>query len=577
MTTAEVLTEEQPHSEVLELTGSQLLLELLLNAGVDTIFGYPGGAIMPVYDALYDYQDRLRHVLVRHEQGATHAAEGYARVRGKAGVCMATSGPGATNLVTGIADAMLDSVPMVCITGQVSKSFLGTDAFQETDIIGVTIPITKWNVQVTSAEELLTAIPKAFAVAQSGRPGPVLVDITKNAQFEKITVRASELTRMHTLACRQVVDLSALKQAAGLINSAERPMLLVGHGVLISGAQEELKTFVEKTGIPVASTLLGLSAFPTDHPLYAGMLGMHGNYGPNILTNKADLLIAVGMRFDDRVTGKLAEYARSAKIVHIDIDQAELNKNVQVTAGIVADAKQALRNLLPLVGPRNHAHWISEFHRCQAMEHEKVIAKDLAGREGRPRMSKVINDLSEMTGGEAIVVADVGQHQMATARYYRFKNSDSFLTSGGLGTMGYALPAAIGAAIGRPDKTVVAVIGDGGFQMTLQELGTIAQEQLAVKIVILNNNFLGMVRQWQQLFFDKRYSFVHLDNPNFIKLADAYGIPSKQVDTCGDVPAALEEMWSTPGPYLLEVLVEKEDNVFPMVPAGASVDDIRLE
>lgn len=577
MTSVKALTEERQRTDVVELTGSQLLLELLLNAGVDTIFGYPGGAIMPVYDALYDYQHRLRHVLVRHEQGATHAAEGYARVRGKAGVCIATSGPGATNLVTGIADAMLDSVPMVCITGQVSKAFLGTDAFQETDIIGITIPITKWNVQVTSAEELLTAIPKAFAVAQSGRPGPVLIDITKNAQFERVSVPVSELTRMHTLECRQVVDLSALKHAAELINSSERPMLLVGHGVLISGAQEELATFAEKTGIPVASTLLGLSAFPTDHPLYAGMLGMHGNYGPNILTNKADLLIAVGMRFDDRVTGKLSEYARDAKVVHIDIDRAELNKNVQITAGIVADAKQALRNLLPLVKARSHEQWIAEFNRCHTMEHEKVIAHELAGREGRPRMSKVINDLSEVTDGEAVVVADVGQHQMATARYYRFRNPDSFLTSGGLGTMGYALPAAVGAAIGRPDKTVVAVIGDGGFQMTLQELGTIAQEQLPVKVVILNNNFLGMVRQWQQLFFDKRYSFVHLDNPNFIKLADAYGIPATQVGACGDVRAALEEMWKSPGPYLLEVLVEKEDNVFPMVPAGASVDEIRLE
>jgi acetolactate synthase-1/2/3 large subunit len=577
MKSGEALSEEQEHDEVRELTGSQLLLELLLNAGVDTIFGYPGGAIMPVYDALYDYQDRIRHVLVRHEQGATHAAEGYARVRGKAGVCMATSGPGATNLVTGIADAMLDSIPMVCITGQVSKAFLGTDAFQETDIIGITVPITKWNVQVTSAEELLTAIPKAFAVAQSGRPGPVVIDITKNAQFEKITVPASKLNSSHSLECRQIVDLSALKHAAALINAAERPLLLVGHGILISGAQEELKAFVEKTGVPLASTLLGLSAFPTDHPLYAGMLGMHGNYGPNILTNKADLLIAVGMRFDDRVTGKLSEYARGAKIIHIDIDRAELNKNVQVTAGLVADAKQALHNLLPLVEPRTHDEWLAEFHKCHAMEHEKVIAHDLANRDGRPRMSKVINDLSEVTEGQAIIVADVGQHQMATARYYRFKNPDSFLTSGGLGTMGFALPAAAGAAIGRPDKTVVAVIGDGGFQMTLQELGTIAQEQLAVKTIILNNNFLGMVRQWQQLFFDKRYSFVHLDNPNFLKLAEAYGIPAKQVSACGDVRAAIEEMWNSPGPFVLEVLVEKEGNVFPMVPAGASVDDIRLE
>jgi acetolactate synthase-1/2/3 large subunit len=560
-----------------ELTGAQVLLELLCAAGVDTIFGYPGGAIMPVYDALYDYTDSLRHILVRHEQGASHAAEGYARVTGRAGVCLATSGPGATNLVTGIADAMLDSIPMVCITGQVGKAFLGTDAFQETDIIGITIPITKWNYQVTSAAELLTVIPKAFAVAQGGRPGPVLIDITKNAQFEKIEVRTEQLRRPHHIECRQVVDLSGIRRAAALINSAQRPLLLVGHGVLIAGAQEELRAFAERSGIPVASTLLGLSAFPTDHPLYAGMLGMHGNYGPNVLTNQADLLIAVGMRFDDRVTGKLSGYARSAQVIHIDVDRAELNKNVAATVGLVSDARHALRQLLPLIEAREHPTWREEFAKCHEREIEKVIDGDLAPRDGLPRMSKVINDLNYVTQGEAIVVADVGQHQMATARYTRFKHPNSFITSGGLGTMGFALPAALGAAIAAPDRSVVAIIGDGGFQMTAQELGTIAQQQLSVKVIILNNNFLGMVRQWQQLFFDRRYSEVQMQNPDFVMLAQAFSIPAQRVATCCDVRAALTTMWETPGPYLLEVVVEKEDNVFPMVPAGASVDEIRLE
>jgi acetolactate synthase-1/2/3 large subunit len=576
------MTTAQPHPAsgtlptTRQLTGSQLLLELLLREGVDTIFGYPGGAIMPVYDALYDYQEKIHHILVRHEQGAAHAAEGYARIANKAGVCLATSGPGATNLVTGIADAMLDSIPMVCITGQVSKAFLGTDAFQETDIIGITIPITKWNYQVTSAEELLTIIPKAFAVAQSGRPGPVLIDITKNAQFETLSVDLSSLPEHHTLECRSVVELSALRTAASLLNTAKQPLMLVGHGVLISNAQAELREFMEKTGIPAASTLLGLSALPTTHPLYVGMLGMHGNYGPNILTNEADVIMAIGMRFDDRVTGKLSEYARQAKIIHIDIDPAELNKNVQVAAGIVCDAKQALRALLPLVEQREHPEWLERFSQCHKTEVDAVISKDLAEREERPCMSKVIADLNQVTEGEAIVVTDVGQHQMATARYYGFKNAGSFISSGGLGTMGFALPAAAGAAVADRSRNVVAIIGDGGFQMTLQELGTIAQQGLSVKTIVLNNNFLGMVRQWQQLFFEKRYSFVELTNPNFCMIAEAFGIPAKQVGRCCDVKAALTEMWNTPGPYFLEILVEKEDNVFPMVPAGASVADVRL-
>jgi acetolactate synthase-1/2/3 large subunit len=577
MSTAHILPHDISAPDVQEYTGSRLLLELLKREKVDTIFGYPGGAIMPVYDALYDYREDIQHILVRHEQGAAHAAEGYARASGRVGVCLATSGPGATNLVTGIADAMLDSVPIVCITGQVASSFLGTDAFQETDIIGITVPITKWNYQVTSAEELVSVIPKAFAVARSGRPGPVLIDITKNAQFEKISVDLSKASKGRSFECEHIVELSGLREAARLLNEAKRPLMFVGHGCLISGAHEEVRTFAEKGEIPVASTLLGLTTLPTEHPLHVGMLGMHGNYGPNVLTNHADVIIAVGMRFDDRVTGKLSEYARNAKIIHIDIDPAELNKNVQIAVGIVCDAKQALRALTPLIKRERSQEWFDEFSRCHDREHEKVISRDLAPRDGLPAMSKVIADLGVVTKGEAIVVTDVGQHQMAAARYYPFKKPNTLLTSGGLGTMGYALPAAMGAAVGVPNQRVLAVIGDGGFQMTLQELGTIAQWKLPVKIVILNNNFLGMVRQWQQLFFDKRYSSVEMENPDFLKLAEAYRIPSKQVSRCCDVQAVLAEMWETPGPYLVEVVCEKEENVFPMVPTGAAVADIRLE
>jgi acetolactate synthase-1/2/3 large subunit len=560
-----------------ELSGSQILLELLIREGVDTIFGYPGGAIMPVYDALYDYHDKIKHILVRHEQGAAHAAEGFARSTGRVGVCMATSGPGATNLVTGIADAMLDSVPMVCITGQVARSFLGTDAFQETDIIGITTPITKWNFQVTNAEELLAIIPKAFRVAREGRPGPVLIDITKNAQFEKLTVDLAASTHDVAREASDPIDLSALRSAARLLNEANRPLMFVGQGAIISQAHDEIRAFTEKAEIPVASTLLGLSGLPTRHPLYVGMLGMHGNYGPNVLTNKADVIIAVGMRFDDRVTGKLSEYARQARIIHIDIDPAELNKNVQVEVGIISDARTALRALIPLVKQRSNPTWHSEFLKCYAHETEKVIARDLAHRDGLPTMSKVIADLGVVTRGDAVIVTDVGQHQMATARYYPFTRPRSLLTSGGLGTMGYGVPAAMGAAVGLPGERIVAIVGDGGFQMTLQELGTIRQSDLPVKIIILNNNFLGMVRQWQQLFFDKRYSFVQMDNPNFLTVAAAYDIPAARVSSCSGVHEALRTMWETPGPYLLEVVCEKEENIFPMIPAGAAVGDIRLE
>jgi len=561
----------------MKMSGSAALMQSLLDEGVDTVFGYPGGAIMPAYDALYDFREKLRHVLVRHEQGAAHAAEGYARVTGKAGVCLVTSGPGATNLVTGIADAMLDSVPIVCITGQVHKDLLGTDAFQETDVIGVTMPITKWNYQVTTAEEIPHIISKAFFIAQNGRPGPVLVDITKNAQVAECEYSYTPVTELPNFDPLPALDEQALVRAAEVINSAKKPYLLVGHGVLISKAQNELLAFAEKAGIPMACTLHGLSAVPVTHPLYVGMLGMHGNYGPNVLTNEADVIIAVGMRFDDRVTGSLKNYAVKAKIVHIDIDAAEIDKNLKTCAPLIADAKTALKALEPLIAPAAHEEWLAEFRRCMDAEEEKVIKHGLNPGAGELKMGEVVHILSELTKGEAIVVADVGQHQMMAARYYKFRHPDSYITSGGLGTMGFALPAAIGAKIGAGNRQVIAIIGDGGFQMTCQELGTIAQEQLPVKIVILNNNFLGMVRQWQELFFEKRYSFVDLHNPNFVKLAEAFDIPAKKISVRDELEAGFRTMLDTKGPYLLEVVCEKEQNVFPMVPAGASVTDIRLE
>lgn len=561
-----------------EISGGQILMQCLVELGADTIFGYPGGAIMPVYDALYDFKDKIRHILVRHEQGASHAAEGYARIAGKAGVCLATSGPGATNLVTGIADAMSDSVPIVCITGQVGKWFLGTDAFQEIDIIGITMPITKWNFQVTDPAEIPLAIAKAFAIAESGRPGPVLIDITKNAQIEKTRYIPGSCTKLKPKFGNLLpIDRKDIFDAADLINNAKQPFLLAGHGILISKAQDALKKFVEKTGIPIASTLLGLSAFATDHPLYVGYLGMHGNYGPNILTNEADVIIAVGMRFDDRVTGNLAKYAPNAKVVHIDIDEAEVNKNVRTAVGIVADAKVALESLLPLMEDHRHENWVARFRACDEKEKIKVIDNDIHPTAGKLKMSEVVNVLSDKTNGEAIVVADVGQHQMAAARYYRFKKTDSFVTSGGLGTMGFALPAAMGTVVAAPDRTNVVIVGDGGFQMTLQELATIAQEKMPIKIMILNNEYLGMVRQWQELFFDRRYSFVHMDNPDFVAMANAFRIPAELVEKREDLSAAMDRMLNSPTPYLLDIRVEQEQNVFPMVPAGASVAEIRLE
>lgn len=560
----------------MKLSGSEILMQSLEAAGVDTIFGYPGGAIMPVYDALYDHRKTIRHVLVRHEQGAAHAAEGYARMLGKPGVCLATSGPGATNLVTGIADAMMDSVPIVCITGQVFAHLVGTDAFQEADVIGITTPITKWNYQITSADEIAQVIAKAFYIASTGRPGPVVIDITKNAQIETTDYHTVKKVHIPSYKPAKYVNKSRLKLAATLLNNAQRPMLLIGHGVLIAKAEKHLIALAEKTGIPVAATLHGLSAFPNSHKLFVGLVGMHGRYGTNMLTNKADVIVAIGMRFDDRVTGRVADYAKQAKIVHIDIDAAELNKIVQSFLPINADAKKALLNLIPLIKKNNHQQWLSEFRRHDDIEHEKVTRKELASENNRIKMAQVIHLLSDKTKGKSALVVDVGQHQMIAARYYKYQTPESYITSGGLGTMGFALPAAIGAKIAKPSREIIAVIGDGSFQMTIQELATIAQEKLPLKILVLNNNFLGMVRQWQEMFFDKRYSFVDLKNPDFIQVAKGFYIDGERVEKYSELDKALDRFLQAKNAYLLEVRVEKEANVFPMVPAGAACDEIVL-
>lgn len=560
-----------------KISGSEVLLRSLIEEEANIIFGYPGGAIMPVYDALYHYADRLNHILVRHEQGAIHAAQGFARVTGKAGVVFATSGPGATNLVTGLADALIDSTPLVCITGQVFAHLLGTDAFQETDVVNTTIPVTKWNVQVTEAKDIAPAVAKAFYIANSGRPGPVLVDITKNAQNEMIEeAEYVKCTGIRTYRPKPALQMAQVDAAAAIINTAKRPYILAGQGILLSGAVEELKTFSEKTGIPVACTLLGLGSFPTDHPNYVGFLGMHGNYGPNLNTNECDVLIAIGMRFDDRVTGNVSKYAKQAKVIHLEIDKAEINKIIRADIAVHADAKEGLQALIAKCNKNQHASWIDSFTKLNKIEYEKVTVKEF-NPTGELTMAETIHHLSDFTNGEAVVVTDVGQHQMTTSRYYKYKNPRTNVTSGGAGTMGFALPAAMGAKIGAPEKQVVAVIGDGGYQMTVQELGTIMQYKIPVKIVVLNNNFLGMVRQWQQLFHGKRYSFTEMQNPDFVKLAEAYSIPARKVTERKDLQGAIKEMLDAKTPYFLEVLVGKEDCVFPMVPAGQGVSDVLLE
>jgi len=559
-----------------KISGAESVIRSLLAEDVTTIFGYPGGAIMPIYDALYDFKDDVNHILVRHEQGAIHAAQGFARASGKTGVVFATSGPGATNLITGLADALIDSTPVVCITGQVASHLLGTDAFQETDVIGISMPVTKWNIQVTKADEIPAAIAKAFYIASTGRPGPVLVDITKDAQFGLMDFQYEKCTKFRSYQPHPTINEELIKHAAELINQAKKPYLLIGQGILLSEAEQELLNFVEKSGIPVASTLLGLGAFPASHPNYVGYLGMHGNYAPNVLTNECDVLIAVGMRFDDRVTGDVSRYAKQAKVIHIDIDKAELNKIIKAEIAIQADAKDGLKLLTDFIEERNHTEWIAEFRRLEQLEIDEVIADAIHPEGPELKMSEVVNLISETTKGDAIIVTDVGQHQMITSRYFKYDFPKTNITSGGLGTMGFALPAAIGAKLGAPEKEVIAIIGDGGFQMTIQELGTIMQFNIAVKIVILNNNFLGMVRQWQQLFFDRRYSFTDIKNPDFLTIAKGYGIEGKKVEDRSELKLNLTNLLSNSKSYLLEVIVEQEENVFPMVPTGASVSEILL-
>jgi len=563
---------------VKNISGAEAVIRCLIKENVDVLFGYPGGAIMPVYDELYKFQDKVHHILTRHEQGATHAAQGYARSSGKVGVAIATSGPGATNLVTGIADAQIDSTPMVCITGQVASSLLGSDAFQETDIIGISTPVTKWNYQITKASEISEIFAKAFYIAKSGRPGPVLIDITKDAQFELIeSFEYKKCKNIRSYFSVPETDPESIKNAAELINKAKKPFIVWGQGVILGNAESEFIKFIEKTGIPAAWTILGLSAVPTEHPLNVGMVGMHGNYGPNVLTNECDLLIAVGMRFDDRVTGNLNSYAKQAKIIHFEIDPAEVNKNVIADVAVLGNVKDTLNDILKFLDKNNHKDWIAKFGEFYEIEFDKVIDKEYNKKSGGLSMAEVIKSINDNTNGESILVTDVGQHQMVACRYTKFNQSKSNITSGGLGTMGFALPAAFGAKIGDPDREVIAVIGDGGFQMTIQELGTIFQSEAAVKIVILNNNFLGMVRQWQQLFFDKRYASTEMINPDFVAIAKGYFIEAKKVEKREKLNDEIKKMIEHKGPYLLEVIIEKEDNVFPMIPSGSSVSDVRLE
>ena len=579
----EILTAQQSSTETSSsvertISGGEALLDALLHEGVSTIFGYPGGAIMPIYDSLYDYRDRLNHILVRHEQGAIHAAQGYARTSGDVGVVFATSGPGATNLVTGLADAQIDSTPLVCITGQVFAHLLGTDAFQETDVINITTPITKWNYQVTDATEIPSVIAKAFYIAKSGRPGPVVIDITKNAQLQKFSYSGyTPCDHIRSYRPKPVVRKDYIEKAAALINGAKKPFVIFGQGVILGEAEMEFRSFIENGGFPAAWTILGLSALPTDHPQNVGMLGMHGNYGPNLLTNECDVLIAIGMRFDDRVTGRLDKYAKQAKVVHLDIDPSEIDKNVKAEVPVWGDCKETLPLLTALINKRTFPEWLKEFQDCHIQEVETVIQDELNPKSAVLTMGEVIRELNELTLGDAVIVTDVGQHQMVACRYAKFNNTRSNVTSGGLGTMGFALPAAIGAKFGALDRTVVAIIGDGGFQMTLQELGTIMQTGIQVKIIILNNHFLGMVRQWQQLFHEKRYSFVNIESPDFVQVAKGYHIHGASVSERKDLRSAISKMLEHDGSYLLEVHVGKENNVFPMVPQGCGVAEIRLK
>ena len=560
-----------------KITGAEAILRSLAEEGVDTIFGYPGGAIMPIYDKMYEQDHKIKHILVRHEQGAAHAAQAYAQVSGKPGICFATSGPGATNLLTGITNANLDSIPTIFITAQVPSHLLGSDAFQETDMVSLSMPVTKWNYQVTKAEEIPDAIAKAFLFATTGRPGPVLLDITKDAQVNMLDYRYKKIKSIRSYNPVPKLKEEDLEEAIKMIKEAKKPMLFAGHGILLSNGEKELHAFMEKTHIPTAVTLLGKSVIPEDNPWYVGMLGMHGNYAPNILTNEADLIIAAGMRFDDRVTGDLKRYAVKAKIIHIDIDEAELNKNVRADLAINTDIREFFKAITPKLNYKSSGEWLEEFENLYKVEYEKVIAPECKPDEGKIRSGEAINVLSEKTKGEAVVVTDVGQNQMFAARYYKFKNPNSLITSGGLGTMGFGLPAAMGAQVGAPDKTVVLFAGDGGFQMTFQELGTIFQYNLPVKMMILNNNFLGMVRQWQDLFMDKRYAETNMPTPDFPKLAGAFGIESHIVTEREDLDKAVEDMLNAEGPYLLEVKIEKEANVFPMIYPGAAVDEIVLE
>jgi len=560
-----------------KISGAEAVIKSLIKEDVDLVYGYPGGAIMPVYDEFFKFQNKVHHVLTRHEQGAVHAAQGYARSSGRVGVAIATSGPGATNLVTGIADAQIDSTPIVCITGQVPAHLLGSDAFQETDIIGISMPVTKWSYQITTASEVPDVIAKAFYIAKSGRPGPVLIDITKNAQFEMLEFKYKKCVGIRSYSPIPRIDKNKILEAANLINSAKKPLIVWGQGVILGNAEKEFKSFVEKSGIPAAWTILGASALPTSHELNVGMVGMHGNYGPNILTNKCDLLIAIGMRFDDRVTGDTKTYAKQAKIIHLEIDPAEVNKNIKVDIPIIGNCKESLRMLSKNIKTKSYKNWLKTFDELMKKEFNKVIKNDLKPKKKGLTMGESIIAINKFTKGKAIIVSDVGQHQMVACRYANFIDSKSNITSGGLGTMGFALPAAIGAKMGAPEREVVAVIGDGGYQMTIQELGTIFQQQLPVKIVILNNDFLGMVRQWQQLFFDKRYASTEMVNPDFVSIAKAYFLDSERVENRSDLEPAVKRMIESKKPYVLEICVEKEDNVFPMIPSGASVSDIRLE